>query len=219
MLKQFHKVGISQGIDADGSVFFPKAFFLSWFVEAKQRHGESHYSEISWDLWAKRLNRLAKHGKATKNHPSISQHSYNLRLFVLPYRLVFSYCVQHQHCQEEEHQIMCNVYIILRYINSLYYKLIYKYHKYHQANSEYFYNQPEKKTEEYGEHLATGRVAPKPCGWSLWDCLCFCTGPRHGKIMISCESWRFMVKSSRFSSDTSLIHIFFGSQTPACMYI
>lgn len=84
---------------------------------------------------------------------------------------------------------MCNVYIILRYINNLYDNLIYKYHKYHQANSEYFYNQPEKnQTKEYGEHLATGRVAPKPCGWSLWDCLCFCTGPRHGKIMISCES-------------------------------
>lgn len=126
-------------------VVFPNAWFLSWFVEVKQRHGESHYSEISWDFWAKRLNKLEKHGKATKNHPSISQHSYNLRLFVLPYRLVFSYCVQHQHCQEEEHQNMCNVYIILRYINNLYDNLIYKYHKYHQANSEYFYNQPEKK--------------------------------------------------------------------------
>ena len=100
------------------------AWFLSWFVEVKQRHGESHYSEISWDLWAKRLNRLARHGKATKNHPSISQHCYNLRLFVLLYRLVFSYCVQHQHCQEEEHQIMCNVYITLRYINNLYDNLI-----------------------------------------------------------------------------------------------
>lgn len=53
---------VSQGIDADGSVFFPNAWFLSWFVElkqrhnawflswfveVKQRHGESHYSEIS----------------------------------------------------------------------------------------------------------------------------------------------------------------------------
>ena len=115
-LKQFHKVVISQSIDADGSgLFFPNAWFLSWFVEVKQRHGESHYSEISWDLWAKRLNRLAKHGKATRNHPSISQHYYNLRLFVLPYRPVFSYCVQHQHCQEEEHQIMCNVYLYILY--------------------------------------------------------------------------------------------------------